>query len=182
MKDSEIQDLGRRSFLCAAPLAAGLALADSKLFAAQAERQTDGQGGVWFVPHAYQMFTAESIADDCKALQGMSATTNLVQNKNFTIVITSETAKTAPEYEWHAGRDHIFLILEGETVYEVGGTPLKPRSVGSGEWLSPTARNFASFHLKKGDILVLPRGTLHRRITAGSVTLMLIAPMGTAQA
>jgi len=179
MKDSEIQDLGRRSFLCAAPLAAGMALADSKLFAAQAEGQTEGQGGVWFVPHAYQMFTAASIADDCKALEGKSATTNLVQNKNFTIVITSETAKTAPEYEWHAGRDHIFHILEGETVYEVGGTPLKPRSVGTGEWLSTTAKDYASIHLKKGDMLVLPRGTLHRRITVDSVTLMLIAPMGT---
>lgn len=179
MKDSEIQDLSRRSFLCAAPLAAGLALADTKLFAVQVGGQTEGQGGVWFVPHAYQMFTAQSIADDCKALEGKSATTNLVQNKNFTIVITSETAKTAPEYEWHAGRDHIFHILEGETVYEVGGTPLKARSVGPGEWLSPTASKFASVHLKKGDMLVLPRGTLHRRITAGSVTLMLIAPMGT---
>lgn len=180
MKKAEVEDLSRRSFLRAAPLAAaaGLALADAKLFAAEGE----GQGGVWFVPHAYQVFTAETIADDCQALEGKSATTNLVQNKNFTIVITSETAKTAPEYEWHAGRDHIFHILEGETVYEVGGTPTAPRSVGPGEWLSTTAKDYASIHLKKGDMLVLPRGTLHRRITAGSVTLMLIAPMGTAKA
>ena len=180
MKRSDVEDLSRRSFLFAAPLgaAARLAKADGKVFAAEG----DGQGGVWFVPHAYQVFTTETIASDCQALEGKSATTNLVQNKNFTIVITSETAKTAPEYEWHAGRDHIFHILEGETVYEVGGTPLAARSVGPGEWLSTTAKDYASIHLKKGDMLVLPRGTLHRRITAGSVTLMLIAPMGTAKA
>lgn len=180
MKKSEVEDLSRRSFLRSAPLAtvAGMVLADGKLIAAEGE----GPDGVWFVPRAYQLFTAETIAGDCQALEGKSATTNLVQNKNFTIVITSETAKTAPEYEWHAGRDHIFHILEGETIYEVGGTPTAPRSVGPGEWLSTTARDFASIHLKKDDMLVLPRGTLHRRITAGSVTLMLIAPMGTATA
>lgn len=180
MKKTEVEDLSRRGFLCAAPLAAaaGLVLADGKLFAAQA----GAPGGVWFVPNAYQMFTAETIAGDCKALEGTSATTNLIQNKNFTIVITSETAKTAPEYEWHAGRDHILQILEGETVYEVGGAPVNPRNVKPGEWLAPSREGGATFHMKKGDMLVLPRGTLHRRITAGSVILTLIAPMGTAQA
>ncbi len=36
--------------------------------------------------------------------------------------------------------------------------------------------------LKKGDMLVIPRGTPHRRSTEGSVTLTLISPMGTASA
>jgi quercetin dioxygenase-like cupin family protein len=180
MKNSAIKDPGRRSFLCAAPLAAaaGLALADTNLFAASAE----GQAGTWFVPNAFQMFTAESIAADGKALQAAPGTTSLVQNKNFTIVLTTETAKSAEEFEWHAGRDHILQILEGETIYEVGGTPQNARNVKPGEWLAPAREGGARIAMKKGDMLVLPRGTLHRRLTAGSVTLMLIAPMGSAQA
>lgn len=177
MKKTELEELSRRGFLRAAPLAAaaGLALADAKLFAAQSA----APGGVWFVPNAFQLFTAETIADDVKQRAADPGNTSLIQNQNFTIGITSETAKTAPEYEWHAGRDHIIHILEGETIYEVGGTPTAPRSVGPGEWLSTTAKDYASLHMKKGDMVVLPRGTLHRRITAGTVVLMLIAPMGT---
>lgn len=180
MKKTKVEDLSRRGFLCAAPLAAaaGLVLADAKLFAAQA----GAPAGVWFVPNAFQSFPAETIASDCKELEGTSGSTSLIQNTNFTVGITSETAKTAPEYEWHAGRDHIIQILEGETVYEVGGTPINARNVKQGEWLAPSREDGATIHMKKGDMLVLPRGTLHRRITAGSVILTLIAPMGTAQA
>jgi quercetin dioxygenase-like cupin family protein len=127
------------------------------------------------------MFSAEDLAADCKTSQA-SGTANVVTNKNFTIVITTETAKSAAEFEWHAGRDHILQILDGETIYEVGGTPKNPRNVKPGEWLAPAREGGARIPMKKGDMLVLPRGTLHRRITAGSVTLMLIAPMGSAQA
>lgn len=180
MENTAIKNPGRRNFLRTAPVAAAasLALADATLFASPAEAQS----GATFVPNAFQMFTAESIQDDIKAMPATPTAGNLVKNKNFTIVLTTETAKSAAEFEWHAGRDHILQILEGETVYEVGGTPVNPRTVNPGEWMAPAREGGAHIPMKKGDMLVLPRGTLHRRITKGSVTLMLIAPMGTAQA
>jgi mannose-6-phosphate isomerase-like protein (cupin superfamily) len=36
--------------------------------------------------------------------------------------------------------------------------------------------------LKKGDMLIIPRGTPHKRSTAGTVTLTLVSPMGSAKA
>jgi mannose-6-phosphate isomerase-like protein (cupin superfamily) len=36
--------------------------------------------------------------------------------------------------------------------------------------------------LNKGDILTVPRGTPHRRTTAGSVTFLLISPSGSMKA
>ena len=53
------------------------------------------------------------------------------------VVITTETAKSAAEFEWHEGRDHLVQMMEGTTLYEVGGTPKNGRNVKPGEWLAP---------------------------------------------
>ena len=69
-------------------------------------------------------------------------------------------------------------ILDGSTVYEVGGTPKDGRTTKPGEWLAPASDGAATITLKKGDMLVIPRGTPHKRSTAESVTFTLISPMG----
>ena len=92
-----------------------------------------------------------------------------------------ETAKSAKEFEWHEGRDHILLVLDGETVYQVGGTPKGAHSIGPGEWHAPEAVGATTLTLEKGDMLVIPRGTLHKRSTAGTATFMLISPQGSSQ-
>jgi hypothetical protein len=76
----------------------------------------------------------------------------------------------------------VVQILDGSTVYEVGGTPKDGRNTKPGEWLAPGSDGATAITLKKGDMLVIPRGTPHKRSTAESVTLMLISPMGTVKA
>ena len=107
-------NLGRRNFLRTASVAAaaGLTLTDARLFTAHAEGQ-----GATSAPPAAQLFTAETLEGDIKALQAAPGNNNLVNGKNFTVVLTSETAKIAKEFEWHEGRDHLIQILEGTTVY-----------------------------------------------------------------
>ena len=121
---------GRREFLRAVPAgaAAGFTIANASLFsqAAAAQTQSAGSGA------SFQVFTAQEIQDDMKALDASPGNNNLVQEKTFTVVLTTETAKTGAEYEWHEGRDHVFQILDGETVYEVGGTPKGAHSKGPG--------------------------------------------------
>jgi uncharacterized protein YjlB len=97
------------------------------------------------------------------------------------MVLTTETAKSAKEFEWHEGRDHVLQIIDGATVYEVGGAPKDGRNTKPGEWLAPVSEGAATLSLKKGDMLVIPRGTPHKRSTAESVTFLLISPMGTAK-
>jgi mannose-6-phosphate isomerase-like protein (cupin superfamily) len=97
----------------------------------------------------------------------------------FSVQIQVEKATSAKEFEWHEGRDHVFQVLDGSTVYELGGTPKGGHSKGPGEWLAPESEGATSIALKKGDLLVIPRGTPHKRSTAESVTLLLISPMGT---
>jgi mannose-6-phosphate isomerase-like protein (cupin superfamily) len=180
MENIKMKNSSRRNFLCTAPAAAaaGIALADAALFAAKAE----GQSAAPAAPVAFQLFTAQSIQDDIKALQ-TGGNNNLVDAMTIPcpVVLTTEVAKSAKEFEWHEGRDHLIQILDGSTVYEVGGTPKDARNTKPGEWLAPAAVGAATLTLKKGDMLVIPRGTLHKRSTAESVTFLLISPMGTAK-
>lgn len=176
MDSLALQTRARRTFLCALPAAAAaLALGERTLFpsAAAAQNAPSGTAG------AFQLFTAQTIADDIKALEAAPGNNNLVDDKTFTVVLTTEKAKSAAEFEWHEGRDHIFQILDGSTAYELGGTPKGAHSKGPGEWLAPESEGAATLTLHKGDMLVIRRGTPHRRKTAESVTLLLISPQGT---
>jgi mannose-6-phosphate isomerase-like protein (cupin superfamily) len=166
---------GRRSFLRALPAAAAaVALGDAVFSPAAGDAQSAPTGGA-----AFQLFAAATLADDRKALDAAPGNNNLVDDKTFTVVLTVEKTKSAAEFEWHEGRDHIFQILDGSTMYELGGTPKGAHSKGPGEWLAPESEGAATITLNKGDMLVIRRGTPHRRKTAESVTLLLISPQGT---
>ena len=175
-----ILNRGRRNFLRTASVAAaaGLTLGDSKLFAAPAE----GQGAAAAPSAAIELFTAEKLQADITAMKAAPANNTIVNDKTFVVILTVETAKSAKEFEYHDGRDHVLYILDGETKYEVGGTPKGAHTTGPGEWLAPESEGAATYMLKKGDMLIIPRGTPHKRSTAGTVTLTLVSPMGSAKA
>jgi quercetin dioxygenase-like cupin family protein len=186
MKNLAVKNPGRRNFLRTAPIAAaaGLTLVDATLFASYAAGQSAAPPApaTLVAPSTFQLFSAQRIQDGIKTLQAKSGTDNLFGSREFTIALQTETAKSAKDYEKHDSRDHILQIIDGATVYEVGGTPKNPRNPRPGELLATEAEGFTAVPLKKGDMLVIPRGTLHRRITAESVTLMLISTMGTIKA
>ena len=177
MAKSTLEHSNRRSFLltATAAAAAGFTIGDARLFAAPAEGQGESAASANF-----QLFTAEHLEADIKAMQAAPANKNIVENKNFVVILTVETAKSAKEFEYHEGRDHVLTILDGSTVYEVGGTPKNGRNIRPEEWLAPESEGATTLTLKKGDMLVIPRGTPHKRSTSGSVTLILVSPMGTA--
>jgi len=131
-------------------------------------------------PVPFQLFTAAKLADAAKELQTKPGNNNLFDNPAlpFTVVLTTETAKSAKEFEWHEGRDHIFQILEGSTTYEIGGTPQGAHNTKPGEWLAPASQGATALTLNKGDMLLIPRGTPHKRSTASSVTFYLISTTG----
>jgi mannose-6-phosphate isomerase-like protein (cupin superfamily) len=168
----------RRNFLRTAPVAAAasIALTDTLLFAAQASAP-----GAAPAPVPFQLFTAQQLADDAKALAAKGGNNNLVAASvglPCAIVMTTEIAKSAAEFEQHEGRDHILQIIDGSTLYEVGGTLKNARTTRPGEQLAPASDGATRLTLNKGDMLTIPRGTPHRRSTAGTVTFDLISPSG----
>lgn len=179
MGNMAITNPDRRSFLRAVPAAAaGLAFTDMSLFTSYAGAQDAASAG----GPSFQVFSSAALGDDIKALDASPGNNNLVDDKTFIMMLTVEKAKSAPEFEWHEGRDHIFHILDGSTVYELGGTPKNGRNTKPGEWLAPESDGATTVTLNKGDMLVVRRGTPHRRKTAVSVTLVLISPQGTVSA
>lgn len=132
-------------------------------------------------PEHFRVWTAETLAEDAKALQAKPGNNNLFESKTvpFAVVMTTEENKAAKEFEWHEGRDHIVQVIDGATVYELGGTPQNARNTRPGEWLAPESTGAKTLTLKKGDMLVIPRRTPHKRTTADSVTFYLISPSGT---
>jgi len=174
-------DRTRRNFLRTAPLAAAVTLSFTDKLALAID---GGQGAASAAPQPYQVFTAEKLADAMKALQAKPGNDNLYEPKALplTIVLTTEEKKSAKEFEYHEGRDHVFLILEGATKYELGGTPQGAHKTKPGEWLAPASEGATTLTLKKGDMLVIPRGTPHKRSTGESVTFTLISTTGTTPA
>jgi quercetin dioxygenase-like cupin family protein len=169
-----VKPQSRRNFLRSARLAAaaGFCLAESSLPALAAAQST--------TPVPFQLFSAAKLANAMKDLQAKPGNNNLFDNPAlpFTVVLTTETTKSAKEFEWHEGRDHIFHILEGTTTYELGGAPQGAHNTKPGEWLAPASQGATTVTLHKGDMLLIPRGTPHKRSTAASVTFYLISTTG----
>jgi quercetin dioxygenase-like cupin family protein len=183
MNEEGLMDKSRRLFLVSlsAGAATGLVLADSVSAFAQAGVQvgpakTEAMAG----PAGFQLITAETILNDVKALEPAPGNKNLATQASFSVVLTTETAHGASEFEWHEGRDHILQVIDGTTVYELGGMPRDAHSPKAGEWLAPASEGAAILTLNKGGMLIIPRGTPHKRTTAGSVTFTLISPSGVA--
>ena len=114
---------------------------------------------------------------DMAALDAKPGDNRLIDSKAIPvqIILTVEKHKSATEFEWHENRDHIVQIVDGSTLYEVGGTPKGTRSIGPGEFHATGSEGSKSILMVKGDMLVIPRGTLHKRSTEDSVTFMLIS-------
>jgi mannose-6-phosphate isomerase-like protein (cupin superfamily) len=160
----------RRAFLQTAPLAAaaGLALTDASVSA-----QTPA-------PQPFKLIPASQLAEALAGLKQKPGNYSFYDNPAmpFTAVLTVEEKHAATEFEWHEGRDHLFQVVDGTTVYEIGGTPQNGRNTKPAEWLAPASAGATKMTLHKGDWLIIPRGTPHKRTTEGSVTFFLISTTG----
>lgn len=125
---------------------------------------------------SFEVFSKGTLAGVVAGLQAAPGTKEIVAGKGtaLSMTVSAESGKIGKEYEMHEHRDHVFQVLEGSTVYELGGTLKGGRETKPGEWLAPGAEGFSTVALHKGDLLSIPRGTLHRRLTEGSVSLLLI--------
>jgi mannose-6-phosphate isomerase-like protein (cupin superfamily) len=163
----------RRNFLLTAPIAAVAVspLADAMLHASSA-------GSAMMQPvdaSGIRVFTASDMEKEVDSAKVNHETKNLLTTPGTLIILTEEATKAAKEFEWHATRDHVFQVLDGETKYELGGTPKGAHQTKPGEWLAPESDGAKTVILKKGDYLYVPRMTPHKRTTEGSVSLLLIS-------
>ncbi len=76
--------------------------------------------------------------------------------------------------EVHDASDDVYYILEGSAQLTLGGKLENPVEKTSGEWKSKTIIGGQTFTIKKGDLIVVPRGTPHQRISVKGKTFSMI--------
>jgi mannose-6-phosphate isomerase-like protein (cupin superfamily) len=78
-------------------------------------------------------------------------------------------ANKIDEAEVHDASDDYHIILEGSATYIIGGRLVEPRELKNrpGEWRSEKVEGGERVTVKKGDVLFVPRGTVHQRDTTG---------------
>lgn len=126
---------------------------------------------------AYLVLTGQSIDEAIKNLQSGNKTQNLIGGETIgcRVFIQHEKDVSTGQAEVHDGADDVFIIMEGAAILTLGGTLDSPKQVQPGEWRAPGIAGGKEFQLRKGDVVVVPRGTPHRRSTAGQdVTLMVV--------
>jgi mannose-6-phosphate isomerase-like protein (cupin superfamily) len=171
------KNTSRRNFLRTAPVAAAAGFTLTNSLMALADASAPGADLV-AAAQPFKLWTSKELADDMTALDAKPGDNRLIDSKAIPvqIILTVETHKSATEFEWHENRDHIVQIIDGSTLYEVGGTPTGTKVMpGQGEFHATGSTGSKSILMMKGDMLVIPRGTLHKRSTEDSVTFLLIS-------
>lgn len=105
-------------------------------------------------------------------------------NKQFDVVAQSGTQMRVAVfhdekrendlYEVHDASDDIYYVLDGEATLMLGGTLSEPNQISPGEWRSKTASGGQKIAIKKGDLIVVPRGTVHQRTVTGKGFSMIL--------
>jgi uncharacterized protein YjlB len=178
MENAEIDASRRALFIGSSAAAAFFAIADllPAMAAAQNAMPLAQQKAFPLSKEKFKVIAAQTLADDVQSHSAKTGTTRLFNDKNFVLDLWAEKTTGPHEYEWHEHRDHIVYVLDGETVYELGGTPVRGHSIGPGEWLAPETQGSTRTTLKKGDLLVIRRGTPHKRTTQESVAFLIASP------
>ena len=65
--------------------------------------------------------------------------------------------------EMHSNETHIIYIIQGDYNYVTGGNIVGAHEISPGQVVGTSIEGGESHHLKKGEILVIPKGTPHWR-------------------
>jgi mannose-6-phosphate isomerase-like protein (cupin superfamily) len=78
------------------------------------------------------------------------------------------------EAELHRAADDYHFVVDGSATYWLGGRIEAPREIRPGEWRSQSLSGARAFEVRKGDLVVVPRGTPHQRSSAGRDLALLL--------
>jgi mannose-6-phosphate isomerase-like protein (cupin superfamily) len=76
-------------------------------------------------------------------------------------VAVQEVRRGPGQVEYHEHTSHVYLILDGEATFVVGGTMVDPKRTAPDQLRSATADGGTAYHLTKGDVLTVPAKTAH---------------------
>ena len=90
------------------------------------------------------------------------------------VAVQHDTRRSGDLVELHDKSDDVYYVLKGTATLELGGTMVDPKEATPGEWKAKTVTGAQSVVIKEGDIVMVPRGTPHRRTVTGKGFSMIL--------
>ena len=124
----------------------------------------------------YIVKTAQSVTDLEKSINNENKVVDLIGGEGMQLRVAVQHDETRPtaDAEVHDASDDVFYALEGSAQLILGGKLDNPREATKGEWKSAKIIGGETFIIKKGDLIVVPRGTPHQRIAVKGSEFSLI--------
>ena len=124
----------------------------------------------------YVVKTRQSVADLEKSLRSENKTEDLTggEGTQLRVAVQHDKTRDTAEAESHDASDDVYYVLEGSAQLTLGGRLENPREISPGEWRAARITGGQTFELKKGDLVIVPRGTPHHRVNTKGKEFSLI--------
>ena len=158
-----------RAFVFAASVAAGAS-------AQTTEKQAGGRAPSSPI-RPFVVLTAQSVADVGRKLHPETNKGHELiggEGMELRVAVQHENNLAPAAAEIHDESDDVYYVLEGTATLTLGGKLESPKEVEPGEWRGPRIEGGQNFDVKKGDLIVVPRGTPHMRSTVGKDFAMIL--------
>jgi mannose-6-phosphate isomerase-like protein (cupin superfamily) len=153
-----------------------LACACALAVASMAQSQKDVPRGPSEPARPFVVLSAQSLSDLERRLRPEAKAEDLHggPGAQLRVAVQHERNKPAAEAEVHDASDDVYYVLEGTATLTIGGRLEAPVEREPGEWRGPRIGGGRTVNIKKGDLVVVPRGTPHMRSTAGKDFSMIL--------
>jgi mannose-6-phosphate isomerase-like protein (cupin superfamily) len=124
----------------------------------------------------FVVMTAQSLDDVQKKLQPDNKTAELIDSggMQLRVAVQHEKNKTGTAAELHDASDDVYYVLDGSATLVLGGKLDDPKETDAGEWRSPRIIDGKTVEIRKGDLVIVPRGTPHQRTTENKDFTMIL--------
>ena len=124
---------------------------------------------------AFIVLPAQSLGDLERNLRSENKAEDLIggEGMQLRVAVQHEKDNAPATGELHDASDDVYYVLEGTATLTLGGKLEAPREVEPGEWRG-TIDGGQNIEIKKGDLIVVPRGTPHQRNTVGKDFSMIL--------
>src|SRR5215212_4145043 len=161
-----------RNAVCAFVFAAAAASGAS----AQTESKSTNERGPSSPIRPFVVLSGQAVDDVVRKLHPDNKVEELIggEGMELRVAVQHEAGKAAASAEIHDASDDVYYVLEGSATLTLGGKLEAPKEVEPGEWRGPRIEGGQNFDVKKGDLIIVPRGTPHMRSTAGKDFAMIL--------
>ena len=76
------------------------------------------------------------------------------------LIVLAQRRDAGP-VEYHDVNNHVFIFVEGEATFVVGGTMVDPKRTAPNQMRAPSVTGGTTYHVSKGDVITIPAKTPH---------------------